>query len=403
MNSQDFQIGLIINPISGMGGSVGLKGTDGREILDKAIKMGAQPNAADRTKQLLHGLETIKSKLMFITCLDGMGEDVLKEMGFKYTLINSVSVPNIEDIEVEVANSTYKTVSAFKEIKNIYDSRAYHTKLAAKVMKEMDDLKLIIFVGGDGTARDIYEEVDQDVPCLGVPAGVKIYSSVFSLNPAKAASLIMRFLWDEAALKKAEVLDIDEVEFRKGNLVSKLYGYLLTPFDPGYRQPSKLGTPSSDLDNQERIARRIIDLLEKDTYYLIGPGTTTKAITDRLDEDKSVLGVDLLYNKDVIARDLNEYEILKYVNQEKPTKIVVSPIGRQGFLFGRGNLQYSPEVLRKVGPKNIIIISTQFKLQKIPGQTLRLDTRDPQLDKEFEGLYKIITDYDQIQICRVEK
>lgn len=406
MNSQDFQIGLIINPISGMGGSVGLKGTDGRDILEKAIEMGAQPNAIARTRQLLQHLESIKSKLLFITCPDGMGEDLLKELDFDYIRLKSAPVANIEEIKVQIDqsdNSEKKNISSFKQLEDIYDSRAYHTRLAAKILRQVDNLKLIIFVGGDGTARDIYKEVKQQKPCLGIPAGVKIYSSVFSLNPEKAATLIMRYLWDEAGLKEAEVLDIDEEKFRNGKLVSKLYGYLLTPFDPGYRQPSKLGTPSSDLDNQERIAKRVIESLQEDTYYFIGPGTTTKAITDRLGQEKTVLGVDLLYNREIIAKDLNENQILSYLNKGAPAKIIVSPIGRQGFLFGRGNLQFSPQVLQKVGTKNIVIVSTKFKLQKIPNKTLRLDTRNTLVDDELEGLYKIITDYDEIVISKVEK
>jgi predicted polyphosphate/ATP-dependent NAD kinase len=335
-----------------------------------------------------------------------MGEDILKELDFNYIPLKSAPIVNIEEMKVEIDQldkSERKNISSFQKVEDIYDSRAYHSRLAAKILAQVDNLKLIIFVGGDGTARDIYKEVKQKKPCLGIPAGVKIYSGVFSLNPEKAASLIMRYLWDEAGLKEAEVLDIDEEEFRNGKLVSKLYGYLLTPFDPGYRQPSKLGTPSSDLDNQERIAKRVIETLQEDTYYFIGPGTTTKAITNRLEQEKTVLGVDLLYNKEIIAKDLNENQILTYLKKDVPAKIIVSPIGRQGFLFGRGNLQFSPQVLHKIGPKNIIIVSTKFKLQKIANQTLRLDTRNTQVDDELEGLYKIITDYDEIIISKVEK
>ena len=113
--------------------------------------------------------------------------------------------------------------------------------------------------------------------------------------------------------------------------------------------------------------------------------------------------MDLLYNREIIAKDLNENQILSYLNKGAPAKIIVSPIGRQGFLFGRGNLQFSPQVLQKVGTKNIVIVSTKFKLQKIPNKTLRLDTRNTLVDDELEGLYKIITDYDEIIISKVEK
>lgn len=381
MNAQNkFILGLIVNPISGMGGSVGLKGTDGKEILKKAIELGARPNALNRTKELLKELSSIKSKLKFITCSGNMGELVLKEMDFDYEAINH---PKFEDI------------------KGIFDTTASHTKIAAKIMRDVVELQLILFVGGDGTARDIVSAVNKNKPCLGIPSGVKIYSSVFSINPKSASSIIMQFLWEETALKESEVLDIDEEEYRKGKLVSKLYGYLLTPFNPDFSQLSKMGTPNSDLNNQQRIAKRIIEELEDDVYYLIGPGTTTKAITNVLKQEKTVLGVDLLLNRQIMAYDLNEQQILSYIGGKK-TRIIVSLIGRQGFLFGRGNLQFTPRILKKIGAKNIIIISTKFKLQNIPNQILRLDTRDSKLDEKMKGLYKVFVDYDEIKIYRVE-
>jgi len=379
-NLDKFILGLIINPISGMGGSVGLKGTDGRKILEKAIQLGAKPSACNRTKELLKELESIKSKLEFITCPGIMGESILKEMGFEYKIIKD---------------------AVLKKMSDILNTNAEHTKKAAEIMKNMDDLKLILFIGGDGTARDIVSVVNTEKPCLGIPAGVKIYSSVFSLNPRIASSIIIQFLWDEIPVKESEVLDINEDEYRKGKLVSKLYGYLLTPFNPDFTQFSKMATPDSDLNNQERIAKRVVEIFENDVYYLIGPGTTTKAITDNLNQKKTVLGVDLLLNKEIIAYDLNEKQILDYI-KEKRAKIIVSLIGRQGFLFGRGNLQFTPSVLRKIGFKNIIIISSKFKLQNIPNQILRLDTRDPNLDEEMRGLYKIIVDYDEIRLCNVK-
>lgn len=379
-NLTKFKLGLIINPISGMGGSVGLKGTDGREILKKAIRLGAKPNAINRTKELLTELESIKAKLKFITCPGIMGQNVLKNLNFDYEIIDH---------------------STFNKIKDILKTNADHTKIAAKMMKNIEDLKLLLFVGGDGTARDIFSVVNTNIPCLGIPAGVKIYSSVFSLTPRIASYLIIQFLWDELPLKESEVLDIDETEYRKGKLISRLYGYLLTPFNPDYSQLSKMGSIDSDLIHQERIAKRVVENLEKDIYYLIGPGSTTKAITDRLNEKKSILGVDLLRNGKIIAMDLNEQQILEYI-EDKKVKIIVSPIGRQGFLFGRGNLQISPRIIRKISSKNIIILCAKYKLQTIPNQILRLDTRDSELDEEMKGLYKVFVDYDEIKICKVE-
>jgi len=375
-----FIIGLIINPISGMGGSVGLKGTDGKKILQKAIELGAEPNAINRTKEVLYQLESIKSKIKFVTCPKFMGENPLKELGFCYeTIVHPL----------------------FNKIRDVANSTAEHTIQAAKIMKQYKNLKLILFAGGDGTARDIVNAINKDKPCLGIPSGVKIYSSVFSLNPEKAASIIMQFLWDEIPLKESEVLDIDEKEYRQGKLVSKLYGYLLIPFNPDFCQSSKMGSSESDLDNQERIAKLIVEEMEENIYYLVGPGSTTKAITNALNQNKTVLGVDLLLNKKIVANDLNEQQILNFIRGKK-AKIIVSLIGRQGFLFGRGNLQFTPQILKYIGAQNIIIISSKFKLQNIPNQILRLDTRDHKLDEEMKGLYKVIVDYDEIKICTVE-
>jgi predicted polyphosphate/ATP-dependent NAD kinase len=375
-----FTLGLIVNPISGMGGSVGLKGTDGRNTLTKAISLGAEPNALNRTKEVLTELRSVKSKLKFVTCPKFMGENAIKEFGFNYEIL--------ED-------------PIFNEYESIYDTTAEHTKIMADNLKQRSDIDLLLFVGGDGTARDIQSIIDKKKPCLGIPAGVKIYSSVFAVNPKVASNLILRFLWGEIPLKEAEVLDIDEQKFREGKLVSELYGYLIVPYAPDYSQRSKMGSPDSDLDNQERIAKKIVEELEEGINYLIGPGTTTKAITDMLNQDKSVLGVDLLRNKNIITMDLNESDILNFIT-EKSSKIIVSPIGRQGFIFGRGNLQLSPKVIRKVGIENIIIISTKYKLQNIPNQTLRIDTRDTTLDEKMRGLYRVVVDYDELRICEVK-
>jgi predicted polyphosphate/ATP-dependent NAD kinase len=378
--SNKFILGLIINPISGMGGSVGLKGTDGEKVLKKAIELGGKPYANQRAKEFLDALEGIKSKIKFITCPRFMGESSIKKLNFEYDLIK---------------------LPIFDNIKGIYDTNSEHTKAAAHIMKSMEDLRLILFVGGDGTARNILDAVGDMKPCLGIPSGVKIYSSVFSLTPTAAASTVIQFLWDELSLTPSEVLDIDEVAYRKGDLISKLYGYLITPHSPEYSQYSKLSSPDTDQNNQERIADKIIEDLEDDVYYLLGPGTTVKAITDKLGLQKTLLGVDLLYNKQIIALDLNEKEILAYI-KKNPPKIIVSLIGRQGFLFGRGNLQFTPKILKLIPLRNIIIIATKFKLTNLPDQCLRVDSRDPDLDAEMRGLYKVITDYDEVKIIELK-
>ncbi|MHA1729452.1 MAG: ATP-NAD kinase family protein [Promethearchaeota archaeon] len=375
------KIGFIINPISGMGGSVGLKGTDGRDVLERAIKLGAEPTSDNRAREFLQVLKSLRTKILIITAPGIMGETLCKKMGFKVKTVNE---------------------SIFTHPIKLYKTTGEDTRRVAEQLKK-EGVSIIIFLGGDGTAKDILNAIKQDIPCLGVPAGVKIHSSVFSINPQKAAQLTMEFLWGEAPLREAEVLDIDEDEFRNNRVVSKLFGFLLTPYSPIYSQPSKMASPSTEdeHDNQEAIARWVIEEMENDIFYVIGPGTTTKAITDLLNLKKTLLGIDLMRNKKVIASDLNEQQILKEISND-PAKLIITPIGRQGFIFGRGNLQLSAKVLNRIGIENLIIICSKYKFSTLPNRKLRIDTRDPELDKRMGGMYKILVDYGEFRIATLE-
>jgi predicted polyphosphate/ATP-dependent NAD kinase len=307
-----------------------------------------------------------------------MGEDILREKNFEFEIIAHPIFDNLDN-----------------------DTNANHTIVSANIMKNIEELKIIIFVGGDGTARDIFTAVGKKKACLGIPAGVKIYSSVFAINTISASEILIKFLLDEIPLMEAEVLDIDENKYREGQLFSKLYGHLIIPYLENYNQYAKTGSPLSDLNNQQRIAKRIIEELEHDTYYLLCPGTTIKAIADGLNLHKTILGIDLLLNNEIIAYDLNEYQILERIKNKK-VKIICSITGGQGFLFGRGNLQISPKVIKAVNMKNIIILSTRIKLLNIKDQVLKLDTRDLDLDREMRGLYRVLVDYDEYKICNVK-
>ncbi len=263
----------------------------------------------------------------------------------------------------------------------------------------------IVFVGGDGTARNVFEAVDMDIPCLGIPGGVKIHSSVFATTPSSAGKLALRFLWGEAPLREAEVMDINEDAFRDNRVVSKLYGYMKSPYVPTLSQASKMASPRTEdeMQNKKKIAQWIIEEMEeemrndKEVYYLIGPGTTTKAIADELGEGKTLLGVDLFYHKERIADDLNEQEILEKI-KGKNAKLIVTPIGQQGFVFGRGNLQFSPAVLKEIGFDDIIIIATKYKVSTLPDGKLRIDSRDPEFDEEFVGYYRVLINYGEYRI-----
>jgi len=352
------KIGLIVNPIAGMGGAVGLKGTDG-EIYKKAIKLGAEPITPQRIKLFLSNIKE-KEDLLFLVAPGKMGENYLKDLNFDFEVIDEIG-------EKTTANDT---------------------KRIAKEMLEKD-IELLIFCGGDGTARDIYDVVDLKIPVIGIPSGVKMFSSFFAINPQAAYNLLESFL-DGSELQESEVLDIDEEAFREDKLDSKLYGYLKIPKVKQFIQGGKKasGKKRSEAENKVQIAKYIIDDMKEDVVYFLGPGTTVKSISDELNISKSLLGIDAVYNKELLEKDINEEKILEILREYHNGKIVISPIGGQGFIFGRGNKQFTPEVIEKVGKENIIVVSTEAKLKEL--NCLRVDTGDLETDDVLKGFIKVI-------------
>ncbi|MCS7098141.1 MAG: ATP-NAD kinase family protein [Candidatus Methanomethyliaceae archaeon] len=365
------RIGLIVNPIAGMGGSVGLKGTDGIEILKKAIELGAKPISPRRAEIFLSHLNSFKDEIELIVGFGSMGESLVRKFGFKHIVIGE---------------------------RKEYTS-AEDTICIARTIKKMD-AELLVFCGGDGTARDILNAIGLEIPVLGVPSGVKMHSAVFASNPISAANIVAKFISNGLPLREAEVMDVDEEAFRDGRLSAKLYGYLLVPHEPLLIQCTKLPTMENDLRNLAAIAVYIIEKMDSDTIYIIGPGTTTKAIADILDEDKTLLGVDVFLNKKNILKDVNEGQLLNTINGRK-AHIIVTPIGGQGFIFGRGNQQISPKVIRKIGLDNITVIATKSKMNNI--KFLRVDTGDPSLDEEFHkhGV-RVVLDYSMEKFMEVK-
>ena len=357
-------IGFIINPIAGMGGAVGLKGTDGKAILKQAIALGAKPVATQRAETFLSELVPAKANLKLVVGAGNMGKDEAEKLGYTCKVIGEGKTETTSD----------------------------DTQSIAKGIVEAG-VDLLIYCGGDGTTRDIQKAVDMKVPVLGVPTGVKMHSALFAVSPQAAARVAIRFLWGGLPLREAEVMDIDEQAFREGHLSAELYGYMLSPFEPHLIQGNKMESPmtKNELENQAAIAVYIIEQMQPDTTYIIGPGTTTRTISDLLDQKKTLLGVDLFFDKKIIANDVNEEQIIEKTS-DKPTKIIVTTIGGQGFIFGRGNQQISAQVIRQVGLDNIIVITTKSKLDRL--KSLRVDTGDQKLDAEFKARgVCVITDY----------
>lgn len=365
MNSPS--IGLIINPIAGMGGRVGLKGTDGPEILVQAKKLGAKPISGKRATITLERILKLNNDL-HLKCPPGeMGETAARTAGFIPELVgDDIKRPSTRSDTLEYA-------------RRVTDS----------------GIDLLLFAGGDGTARDIVESIGLTQLVLGIPAGVKIHSAVYAKTPEIAAYLTIRFLRKQIkGYEEVEVMDIDEDSYRRGQLRAKLYGYLRVPANRHLTQGLKSGSPPSDQIDQRSIAEAVIDEMDPDCYFILGPGGTTAAVMDKLGLEGTLLGVDLLLNRDLVGRDMNESELLTAIGQSR-TKIVVTPIGGQGFILGRGNQQISPAVLRRVGKDNLIIISTKRKIQDLQGRSFLIDTGDNQLDNDFNGYYKVITGYNE--------
>lgn len=357
------KLGLIVNPIAGMGGRVGLKGTDG--VVEKAIELGALPRAPERAKEALKELENIREQFEIVTCSGNMGENEAKECGFKARVIAYAG---------EKSSNSQDTVKAAK-----------------KMLEENVDL--ILFAGGDGTARDIYNAVGEKIVVIGIPAGVKIHSPVYAQSPLRAGELARLYLRGKVKLvKEVEVLDIDEDAYRNGTVKTMLYGYLNIPFEKKYMQNRKAGTPLSEKASQNAISLDVIDNMEEDTLYIVGPGSTTRPIMQNLDIPYTLLGVDLVYNKKLHSLDVTEKELMKHIS-DKPCKLVVTPIGGQGYIFGRGNQQISPDVIRRVGKGSIIVVATKEKISKLYGKPFLVDTGDRETDKMLKGYVRVTTGY----------
>jgi predicted polyphosphate/ATP-dependent NAD kinase len=371
------KMGFIVNPIAGMGGRVGLKGTDG--VLKEAIARGAKPIAPQRAKEFLGKLkEKCENLIEILTCPGIMGGKEASAVGVSVQLL---------PMKIGKETSAEDTKTAVKMLVN------------AKV-------DLIVFVGGDGTARDIFDalkDCGSSVPVLGVPSGVKMYSGIFAVSPADAVDVVLAFVENQAEIADFEIMDADEKAIRSDTFAVKLHGFLKGPFLPMRIQGSKQVSPETadEKENQTAIAKSIIEEMNPDATYILGPGTTVKRIAELLGVEKTVLGVDI-YKKGKVILDVDEKRILEEVDDWRNTWIILSPIGRQGILLGRGNQQISPEIVKRVTKQRIIVAATKSKLQSIDGNALRVDTGNAEVDNMLKGYIKVVTDYREWRLMPVQ-
>jgi len=367
--------GLIVNPVAGIGGRVGLKGSDGAEIQWRARALGAVPQALTRAVQAVERLKEVEG-LEIVTYPGEMGEGAVRKCGLEPTVVGSIR-PGATTAE--------------------------DTRRAAQEMQRLG-VDLLLFAGGDGTARDIYKAIGLDLPVLGIPAGVKIHSAVYATNPVSAGELAALYLRGRVArLREAEVMDIDEGAFRQGTLSARLYGYLKVPYRSSLVQSQKVPS-SGEAAALAAIAEDFAAKMQEGVLYIVGPGTTTRAITDELGLEKTLLGVDVVKSGQrearLVAADANEAELLELIEGRK-AKIVVTPIGGQGYLFGRGNQQISPKVIEKVGRENIIVVSAKAKLYALGGRPLLVDSGDPAVDRMLSGYLAVVTGYNERAVRKV--
>lgn len=375
------RIGFLINPIAGMGGRVGLKGTDG--VVNAAIELGARPTAHHKAEQTLGEFRRLsesshgRMEIEWFTCDGGMGADCMRAAGLRSFEIVHQSSDETSEID---------------------------TKSAARRFLDLA-VDLILFCGGDGTARDLCDVIGVRIPLLGIPAGVKMYSGVFGVTPARTAEILHAFLQGRLTVAQADVLDLDEEKYRQGKWAVKLYYSAITPYEPILTQSAKmLIIETSDAVVKEEIASYLLEEIEADpgVLILLGPGSTVQSLADALDVEKTLLGIDAIADGEIVGGDLNEQQISNLLERYPRRRLILSPIGAQGFVLGRGNLQLSPEVIRRIGGDNIIVVATPAKLARTP--VLRFDTGDAALDAELteRGYLPVVIGYRLRRLAKVK-
>tara|TARA_R110002153_G_scaffold10418_1_gene41141 strand:- start:17832 stop:19013 length:1182 start_codon:yes stop_codon:yes gene_type:complete len=369
--SRLFKLGLLVNPYAGIGGALALKGSDGVEIREKALAMGAEKKALDKTRIALEHIVSIKDQVQLYVASGDMGEVLAKEMGFSYSL---VYLPTNTQTESQDSEATAQALLA-------------------------QQVDLILFAGGDGTARNVCHVVGSSVPVLGVPAGCKIHSAVYAITPAAAGRVLKQVINGEiVSVSDAQVMDIDEALFRQGKVNARQFGEMQVPTELRYIQAVKMGGKESDELVLADIAAHIIEIIEDnpEQIFVMGSGSTVDFIMQELGIKNTLLGVDVIQNKQLIASDVTAKELLA-LTTNKSCKLVLTLIGGQGHIIGRGNQQLSADFLKKLGKDNILLVATKTKISHLSGRALIVDSGDLTVDQQLSGLISIITGYhDQV-------
>ena len=366
------KVGLIVNPNAGLGGAVGLKGTDGPDIVAQALERGAVAQSGPRVRRAMARLAARAPGAAIVTVPGALGADWVDGLDLALTIR---PLPDVSG----TARDTWQAVLAMK------------------------DCDLIVFGGGDGTARDVAGRLSNGTGLLGVPCGVKMHSGVFAVSPEAAGALLADLVgqdgpldWDDAT----EIMDIDEEVLRAGRIAPRLYGHARTPRARNRIQASK-GGPRIDWGAQlQGAAAELVGEMDDHTLYIIGPGTSAGAVMRAAGHEPSVLGTDALRQGAIVARDATAQD-LETLGADDAIKIVLGVTGQQGFLLGRGNQQISPALFRKAGRDGLLVLASEDKLASLAQPRLWVDTGDPDLDAELSGFVRVRTARGREMMMRV--
>ncbi|PHS19077.1 MAG: ATP-NAD kinase [Kangiella sp.] len=366
-------IGLVINPYAGIGGRVGLKGSDGDGIREQAFKLGAKKLSSEKALLCFKQFEAYFNKAKVYTASGEMGEQLCLKLNINHKIV------------------TYPKGNS-KSDGLLFTSAKDTERLVEELCKL--DLDIILFVGGDGTARNVCNVINDEQLVLGIPAGVKIHSGVYSVSPEAAGKLMTDLLSGKlVSVQQADVVDLNEDEFRAGRVKTKYYGEMSVPSSQVYMQSVKHGSTQTEEMELIDIASDVIEELQDDVYYVIGSGTTCAAIMDELNINNTLLGSDVIFNNELYLADATEKDLLNLLENAQKVIFILTVIGGQGHILGRGNHQISPEVIIKAGWSSFNIIATKSKLSELQGRPLQVDTGDAELDHQLFGLKKITTGY----------
>lgn len=366
----EFRLGLVVNPAAGLGGSVALKGSDGADTAAKARALGAEAKAPKRAAQALQEIVNNQLPCKILTGANGLGE-----------------------ASCELAGLPCEVIYHGQEPSTAADTQALTQALVEK------GVDLLLFAGGDGTARDVYAVVNEEQPVLGIPAGVKIHSGVYAVSPRAGGKVVVQILQGQlTTVTHADVMDIDETAFRAGTVRAQRYGEMLVPAELRYVQAVKMGGKESDELVLTDIAADVIERMEDDTLYIMGSGSTVAAVMEELGLPNTLLGVDVVKNGELVASDVTARQLEQWVvTEQQPARLIVTVIGGQGHIFGRGNQQLSAGLLQHLlatdGKEALWVVASKAKLQKLNGKPLLVDTGDAEVDDQLCGLLRVTTGY----------